>query len=608
MSNRPGPGGPGRGPGGHGPGGNLMVQKPRDAKKTLRRLVAYLADRKAAMLLIVLICVFSALVSVVATRINGIIIDDFIDTGDVLGLARICLVLLAIYLTNVIAQFFQQRMMVRVAQDTTAKLRRDLFAHLSGLKLSYFDTHNSGDLMSRLTNDVDTISMTLSQSVAQLFSGVVSLLGTLAAMLILSPLLTLISIVIMPLMFLSSRSVLRVTRRYFKQQQAALGELNGFVEERVSGQRVVKLFSHEEASAKEFDQLNQRLRKTGTIAQSLSGLMGPMMNMINNISYLVIAVSGGYLAARAVLTVGDVFSFLQYTRQFSQPLNSIANTINTVQSALAAAERVFAVMDEEPEADAPGAKPLQRLNGDIELKNVTFGYEPGKPILKDASLHAEPGRQIAIVGPTGAGKTTIISLLTRFYDADAGQILFDGVPVAHFTRDSVRRNIGMVLQDTYLFCETVRDNIRYGRPDATDEEVVEAAKTANAHSFIIHLPQGYDTVVQDNGSNLSQGQRQLLAIARAVLANPRLLILDEATSSIDTRTELKIQEALLALMQGRTSFIIAHRLSTIQNADEILVVDDGRIVERGTHQQLLAKEGGFYAHLYNSQFKTGMAL
>ncbi len=608
MSNRSGHGGHGRGPGGHGPGGNLMVQKPRDAKKALRRLIAYLADRKMAMFLIVLICVFSALVSVVATRINGIIIDDFIDTGDVLGLARICLVLLAIYLTNVIAQFFQQRMMVRVAQDTTAKLRRDLFAHLSGLKLSYFDTHNSGDLMSRLTNDVDTISMTLSQSVAQLFSGVVSLLGTLAAMLILSPLLTLISIVIMPLMFLSSRSVLRVTRRYFKQQQAALGELNGFVEERVSGQRVVKLFSHEEASAKEFDQLNQRLRKTGTIAQSLSGLMGPMMNMINNISYLVIAVSGGYLAARAVLTVGDVFSFLQYTRQFSQPLNSIANTINTVQSALAAAERVFAVMDEEPETDAPGAKTLQRLNGDIELKNVTFGYEPGKPVLKDASLHAEPGRQIAIVGPTGAGKTTIISLLTRFYDADAGQIFFDGVPVEHFTRDSVRRNIGMVLQDTYLFCETVRDNIRYGRPDATDEEVVEAAKTANAHSFIIHLPQGYDTVVQDNGSNLSQGQRQLLAIARAVLANPRLLILDEATSSIDTRTELKIQDALLALMQGRTSFIIAHRLSTIQNADEILVVDDGRIVERGTHQQLLAKEGGFYAHLYNSQFKTGMAL
>ena len=601
----PGPGGPG---GPHGRG--AMPVRAKDAKGTMKRLLKYVSEQLPRVILISVLCAITALITILTNRIAGIAIDDYIAVGDMAGLAKLCLGLLAIYVVNVACSYLQNTNMIVVAQKTSFKLRKDLFAALSRLPLKYFDSHSSGDIMSRLTNDVDNISNTLSQSVTQLFSGIINIIGTLAAMLLLSPLLTLISLIAIPVMLLITRAIAKISRRFYREQQKNLGELNGYIEEMVSGQKVIKLFSREEANKADFSGINNRLRLSGTKAEIIAGVMGPFMNMINNITYLIVAVAGGYLVINSVtgaITVGVVFSFLLYMKNFARPISEIANLFNTIQSALAGAERVFQVMDEEPEQDAPEAKDVTDIEGNIEIQDVTFSYIPGKPVLKHATITAKKGEQVAIVGPTGAGKTTIISLLTRFYDKDSGQILIDGKPIESITRNSLRRTVGMVLQDTYLFSESVRENIRYGRLDATDEEVERAARMANAHSFIIHLPQGYDTVLADNAGNISQGQRQLIAIARAILADPCLLILDEATSSIDTRTELKIQDAMLKLMEGRTSFIIAHRLSTIRNADKILVINAGEVVEQGTHDELLAKNG-FYANLYNIQFKTGMAI
>ena len=601
----PGPGGPG---GAHGRG--AMPVRAKDAKGTMKRLLKYVSEQLPRVILISVLCAITALITILTNRIAGIAIDDYIAVGDMAGLAKLCLGLLAIYLVNIVCSYLQNTNMIVVAQKTSFKLRKDLFAALSRLPLKYFDSHSSGDIMSRLTNDVDNISNTLSQSVTQLFSGIINIIGTLAAMLLLSPLLTLISLIAIPVMLLITRAIAKISRRFYREQQKNLGELNGYIEEMVSGQKVIKLFSREEANKADFSGINNRLCLSGTKAEIIAGVMGPFMNMINNITYLIVAVAGGYLVINSVtgaITVGVVFSFLLYMKNFARPISEIANLFNTIQSALAGAERVFQVMDEEPEQDAPEAKDVTDIEGNIEIQDVTFSYIPGKPVLKHATITAKKGEQVAIVGPTGAGKTTIISLLTRFYDKDSGQILIDGKPIESITRNSLRRTVGMVLQDTYLFSESVRENIRYGRLDATDEEVERAARMANAHSFIIHLPQGYDTVLADNAGNISQGQRQLIAIARAILADPCLLILDEATSSIDTRTELKIQDAMLKLMEGRTSFIIAHRLSTIRNADKILVINAGEVVEQGTHDELLAKNG-FYANLYNIQFKTGMAI
>lgn len=602
---RPGMG-PGRGPGGMGIG--QFHEKPKNSKKTLARLIRYLSQNIPTLLMILGFSIVNTVITIIATRINGTIVDEYILKKDISGLAAICGILLGIYLVNVAAIYLQERLMVRLSQTTTALIRRDLFADISALPLNYYDTHSSGDLMSRLTNDVDTIGTTMSQNVTQLFSGVVSIVGTLIAMLLLSPMLTLVTVLVVPLMLVFSQVVAKRTRKLFKRQSTELGALNGYIEEIVSGEKVVQLFSREEKAKQEFDVLNRKLCKSGILAQCVSGIMGPIMNMVNNISYLIVAVVGGYLVVGGNASVGTVFAFLQYKRQFSNPLNQIANLFSTIQSALAAAERVFEVMDQKPEEDASDAVGLSHVRGEIEFNDVTFSYVKDRPVLKNADIHATPGEQIAIVGPTGAGKTTIISLLTRFYDIDSGTIRIDGVDARNIRRSSLRKCVGMVLQDTYLFSETVRDNIRYGAPDATDAQVEEAAKMANAHQFIIHLPQGYDTVLSDNGGNLSQGQRQLLAIARAILADPQVLILDEATSSVDTRTELNIQGALLTLMKGRTSFIIAHRLSTIKGADKIMVLDGGKIVESGTHDELLALNGGFYAHLYNVQYTTGMAL
>ena len=614
MSNRrPGPGGPGPGPGGPGPRGPhgmmMMPVKAKDAKGTLKRLLKYMSEQVGRVIFISILCAITALISIMTNRLAGVAIDDYIDVGDMAGLGRLCLGLLAIYVVNVICSYLQNVNMITVSQQTSFKMRKDLFAAMSKLPLEYFDSHSSGDIMSRLTNDVDNVSNTLSSSITQLFSGLINVFGTLIAMILLSPVLTLISAVTIPLMMFTTRTIAGFSRKFYREQQKNLGDINGYIEEMVSGQKVIKLFSREEINKKDFAGMNERLRRSGTKAEIIGGVMGPVMNALNNITYLVVAVAGGYLAIRGsgAVTVGIVFSFLLYMKNFGRPLGEIANLFNTIQSALAGAERVFQVMDETPEQDAPEAGTVENIEGEIAINDVTFSYVEGKPVLKNATITAKKGEQVAIVGPTGAGKTTIISLLMRFYDKDNGTILIDGKPIEEITRDSLRKTVGMVLQDTYLFSETVRENIRYGKPDATDAEVEHAARMANAHSFIIHLPQGYDTVLADNAGNISQGQRQLIAIARAILADPCLLILDEATSSIDTRTEVKIQDAMLKLMEGRTSFIIAHRLSTIRNADKILVINAGEVVEQGTHDELLAKDG-FYANLYNIQFKTGMAI
>ena len=606
RAQQPPPGGGPRGPG--GPGRGMPFEKPKNAKGTLRRLVAFMRGNLRLIVLIMALSIVGSAIGIGSTRLYGIIIDDYIAAFDFTGLLWICGILLAVQAVNAIVGYVQNTRMVLVSQRTSLLLRKTLFGSMQRLPLRFFDTHPSGDLMSRLTNDVDTISNTLSNNITHLFSGIVNVVGSFAAMLLLSPMLSVVALVTTPLVVLMTRGLAKVMRKLYKKQQADLGGLNGFVEEMVSGQKVIKLFSHEEAVKNDFDERNQALKASATKAEIVGGVMGPMMNMLNNLSFLLVAVTGGWLIIRyGVITVGTVFTFLLYMKNFGRPLSEIANMFNSIQSALAAAERVFAIMDEPPETDAEGAREEAEIKGDVRFSDVTFSYTPGEPVLKHAAIEAKQGQQIAIVGPTGAGKTTIISLLTRFYDKDAGDIIIDGQPIESLTRDAVRRNIGMVLQDTYLFSESVRENIRYGRPDATDEDVEAAARTGGAHSFIRHLPHGYDTVLGDNGGNISQGQRQLLAISRAVLCNPRVLILDEATSNIDTRTELRIQKAMLALMEGRTAFIIAHRLSTIRNADSIIVIDKGEVVETGTHDELIAREG-FYAGLYNSQFKTGMAL
>lgn len=595
------------------PGGGPMgrfdkkAEKLKDPKGTIKRLLRYLGAKKSVLILLFFLCFITTVVTIVGTRLNGYTVDAFIEKGDMTGLLQMCLLLAGLYLISVISTYIQNRFMVSIAQKTSSDIRKDLYHNMQKLPLKYYDTHSSGDLMSRLTNDVDNINMTLSQSTTQLFSGMINIIGMLIAMLLLSPLLTLIGLTTVPLMFLLTRIIVKKTQPYFIKQQKELGSLNGYIEEQISGQKVTLLFSQEEQVQEEFSAINQRLKKSAILAQVFSGTMGPVNNFINNLTYLIIAVSGAYFMLSGMdITVGILFTFILYMRNFSRPINELLNTFNTIQSALAGAERVFEVIDEPKEQDQEGAKDSMDINGEVALHQVTFSYTKDQEVLKSISLSTQKGQTIAIVGPTGSGKTTIVNLLTKFYDIDSGEILIDGENINNMTRTSLRKSISMVLQDTYLFSESVRENIRYGRLTATDEEVIQAAKLANAHRFILQLPDGYDTVLADNGSNLSHGQRQLLAIARAVLARSSILILDEATSSIDTRTEIAIQKAMLHLMKGKTSFVIAHRLSTIRNADQILAVKDGQIIERGTHEELI-QLGGFYAGLYNSQF-TGQAV
>ncbi len=512
-----------------------------------------------------------------------------------------------LYLVSTLCSLAQQLLLVRVSQHTVRTIRTDLFGKLQDLPLRYFDSTPHGELMSRLTNDVDNVSNMLSQTITQILSSIITLVICLYMMLSLSWQLTLASFVTIPLSILIMRAITSRTGKYFKQQQACLGEVNGIVEETVSGARVVKVFSREKYVQAEFDEANQDLREAGVKANIFSSVMGPLMNMVHNIAYALMSGIGGYLVVTGhVANIGNIQSFLQYQQQFSNPFTQIANQITTIQSALAGAERVFAVMDTAPElADAEDADDFSDPKGKVEFKNVSFGYKKDVPILKHLSFTAEPGQTIALVGPTGAGKTTVVNLLMRFYDIDEGELLLDGKDIKSIKRQNLRTHLGMVLQDVYLFAGTVRENIAYGKLDATEEEIRRAIRMADCEEFIDRLPQGLDTELTESGSNISQGQRQLLSIARAILADPAVLILDEATSSVDTRTEMRIQQAMLTLMKGRTSFVIAHRLSTIRNANQILVLNQGEIIERGTHEELVAKNG-FYADLLNSQYRSGV--
>lgn len=590
----------------HNPGGGrhdaVYVVKPRDAKNTLKRLWWYLSEHKIRLFLVLFLVAITSVLTLVGPYLIGKAIDNYIIPRDFNGLFRLLILMAAIYVLMSLFTWLQSRTMINVAQLTIRNMRKDAFDKLQILPVSFFDARPRGDIMSRLTNDIDLINNALSSSLTQIFSSVITLIGTVILMLWLSPLLTGVSMITVPIMLITTNIVTRHTRRYFSEQQRVLGMLNGFAEENISGQKVVKAFVREAKEIERFEVTNQELKNVGIKAQIYSGIMGPLMNVLNNIGFAIVALSGGWLAVKQIITIGTIAAFINYTRQFTRPLNELANQINTIQSAIASAERLFEIMDEPPEPpDPPDAIELKSVKGDVEFRNVSFSYKSDEAVLKNISFHAHPGQTIALVGPTGAGKTSIINLLARFYDPDSGDIFIDGYNIQKITRKSLRSSLGIVLQDTYLFSESVKDNIRYGRLDATDEEVKTAARLANAEQFILNLPQGYDTILSEDGGDLSQGQRQLLAIARAILADPAILILDEATSSVDTRTEQHIQEAMYKLMKGRTSFVIAHRLSTIRKADMILVIDDGEIIERGNHVQLL-KQKGFYYNLYMSQF------
>lgn len=590
----------------HNPGGGrhdaVYVVKPRDAKNTLKRLWWYLSEHKIRLFLVLFLVAITSVLTLVGPYLIGKAIDNYIIPRDFNGLFRLLILMAAIYVLMSLFTWLQSRTMINVAQLTIRNMRKDAFDKLQILPVSFFDARPRGDIMSRLTNDIDLINNALSSSLTQIFSSIITLIGTVILMLWLSPLLTGVSMITVPIMLITTNIVTRHTRRYFSEQQRVLGMLNGFAEENISGQKVVKAFVREAKEIERFEVTNQELKNVGIKAQIYSGIMGPLMNVLNNIGFAIVALSGGWLAVKQIITIGTIAAFINYTRQFTRPLNELANQINTIQSAIASAERLFEIMDEPPEPpDPPDAIELKSVKGDVEFRNVSFSYKSDEAVLKNISFHAHPGQTIALVGPTGVGKTSIINLLARFYDPDSGDIFIDGYNIQKITRKSLRSSLGIVLQDTYLFSESVKDNIRYGRLDATDEEVKAAARLANAEQFILNLPQGYDTILSEDGGDLSQGQRQLLAIARAILADPAILILDEATSSVDTRTEQHIQEAMYKLMKGRTSFVIAHRLSTIRKADMILVIDDGEIIERGNHVQLL-RQKGFYYDLYMSQF------
>lgn len=505
------------------------------------------------------------------------------------------LLMLCVYMIGVATTYLQQRIMIGVSQRALKGIRKELFDHIQTLPVRYFDTNATGDIMSRFTNDVDVIGEMLNNTIIQLISGALSILGTVTIMIIMNVWLALLTILLVPLMIKSGGSIARRSSKYYRSQQSALGKLNGYIEETVTGQKVVKVFCHEDKAIQEFTELNEDLKKKQIKAQFFGGIMGPVMGNLSQVSYGITACVGGLFCIAGKLSVGNLSVFVNYSRQFSRPINEISMQVNTIFSALAGAERVFKVLDEAPEeADGAEAVPMEEIRGEVVMENVTFGYEPDKTILKHIDLYAHAGQKVAFVGSTGAGKTTVTNLLNRFYDIQEGKITIDGRDIKDYERKSLRSHIAMVLQDTHLFTGTVRENIRYGRPDATDEEVEQAARTASAHSFIMRLEDGYDTMLEGDGINLSQGQRQLLNIARAAVSKAPILVLDEATSSVDTRTEMHIDHGMERLMKNRTTFVIAHRLSTVRNADCIMVLEQGEIIERGTHKQLLDMKGRYY--------------
>lgn len=611
-----------------GPNGAMLnMEKPKDAKKTLLKLIAYIGKSKYIVLGLLSVMIITTLLNLAGPSIQQKAIDAITiyteeeraaiiaenpDANPLLNVdfaaLRLNLIILAIiYAASSALSYFQSIYAARLSQSTVRTMRHDLFSKLERLPIKFFDTHRFGDIMSRLTNDTENISMTISQSIGSLFSGIITIVGTVIIMLSYSPLMTLVSLVTVPLTLLVTLKLSKFMRRYFKAQQTLLGELNSRVEETVTGYKTVIAFGREEKVIDDFAKTSKSLAKAGIKANIFGGVMGPLMNVIGNIGYLLVAVAGGYLAIKTAgtdhaISVGMIQAFLLYSKQFTRPINEIANQYAAIQTAIAGAERVFEILDSPNEIDE-GKIELSGndITGEVDFNNLEFSYVAGEPVLKNFNLSVSPGQKIAIVGKTGAGKTTVANLLTRFYELDGGEILLDGRNINEISKESLRKNIAVVLQDTVLFSDTIRNNIKYGNENATDEMVVEAAKNANMHSYIERLPKGYDTVLTEGGSNLSQGQRQLLSIARAFIADPKILILDEATSSVDTRTEVHIQNAFARLLKGRTSLIIAHRLSTIKDADKIIVVADGTVAECGSHEELLAK-GGSYSKLYESQY------
>ena len=581
------------------------IEKAQNPRHALVRLLPYLRPYRWTLLFVLACIVIYTVLGLVGPYLLGVAIDRYITPKQPDGLAGIALFMLAVYALTNLFQAVAGWVMAAVSQGTLQRVRQDLFTHLQRLPLSFFDRNPAGELMSRLTNDIDVINQAVSDNVVALLASVLSLVGILVAMFALDVWLALASLFVVPIMFLFTNFVARYTRRGFRDLQRELGGMNGVMEEAISGQRVVKAFGRNESVTDAFRARNDAVFRAGVYANSYALLLMPLTNVLGNFFVIVLAALGGWLALRGLVSVGLIATFIIYGQNFIHPLRQLANMYNAIQAALAGAERVFAIIDLPPEVDdAPDA--LAAVRGRVTFDNVHFAYTPGTPIIKEMSLCAEAGQMVALVGPTGAGKTTIINLLSRFYEIDGGSIRVDGVDLRDIRKDDLRRRLGIVLQDTFLFSATVMENIRYGRLDATDEECIDAARLADADPFIRQLPNGYDTMLSERAGNLSQGQRQLLAIARAVLADPSILILDEATSSVDTRTEARIQAALMRLMRGRTSFVIAHRLSTIRNADQVLVIDGGEIVERGTHDELLARQGAYH-RLYVSQFK-GMAL
>jgi len=603
----------GRGPGSHR-SMFMPVEKAKDFKGTLRRLLAYLKPYRVKLIITFLAAMVSTFFSIISPKVMGQATTKLFEgfllkmknapnaSIDFKYILNIIFILIGLYIISAIFKYIQQYIMVDVAQNTVYQLRKDIDSKLSRLPLKYFDGRTHGEILSRVTNDIDLVSNTLQQSITQLITAIVSLIGIVVMMLTISPMLTLIAFVTLPLSFLVTKVIAKQSQKYFAKQQKYLGQLNGQVEEMYTGHKIVKAFNYEKQSIDKFNKVNDQLYDAGWKAQFISGIIMPLMSAIGNLGYVFITILGGISVARGTITIGNVQAFIQYSRQFTQPIVQTANIANIIQSTIAAAERVFEVLDESEQiADKKDMIHLDKPKGNIKLEHIKFGYNTEKILIKDMSFEVKKGQTIAIVGPTGAGKTTLVNLLMRFYEINDGKITFDSKDIRGIKRSELRSLFGMVLQDTWLFNGTIKENIAYSRENVTEEEIIHAAKMAYADHFIRTLPNSYATIINEEATNLSQGQKQLLTIARAILADPTILILDEATSSVDTRTEIHIQKAMLTLMEGRTSFVIAHRLSTIREADLILVMNEGSIVEKGTHQELL-KQNGFYADLYNSQF------